>query len=198
MQLEVGKIYEGKVTGITKFGAFVELDKDTTGMVHISEVANTFVSEIKDHLTEGQTVKVKVLNLGDDGKISLSIKKALPAPPRKPREGARDNKQGRDGRDKRDNRDGNRQGGQRQFNRQGQQNRQRNDHGSFGGYNNYNRDRAPQDFAKNPPPVYNSDSNSGNADFEDMLSKFKATSEERFSDLKRVIDNKRKSPSRRK
>lgn len=75
MQLEVGKIYEGKVTGITKFGAFVELDKDTTGMVHISEVANTFVNEIKDHLTEGQTVKVKVLNLGDDGKISLSIKK---------------------------------------------------------------------------------------------------------------------------
>ena len=73
MQLEVGKIYEGKVTGITKFGAFVELDKDTTGMVHISEVANTFVNEIKDHLTEGQTVKVKVLNLGDDGKISLSI-----------------------------------------------------------------------------------------------------------------------------
>ena len=72
MQLEVGKIYEGKVTGITKFGAFVELDKDTTGMVHISEVANTFVNEIKDHLTEGQTVKVKVLNLGDDGKISLS------------------------------------------------------------------------------------------------------------------------------
>ena len=53
MQLEVGKIYEGKVTGITKFGAFVELDKDTTGMVHISEVANTFVNEIKDHLTEG-------------------------------------------------------------------------------------------------------------------------------------------------
>ena len=63
MQLEVGKIYEGKVTGITKFGAFVELDKDTTGMVHISEVANTFVSEIKDHLQEGQTVKVKVLRL---------------------------------------------------------------------------------------------------------------------------------------
>ena len=57
MQLEVGKIYEGKVTGITKFGAFVELDKDTTGMVHISEVANTFVSEIKDHITEGETVK---------------------------------------------------------------------------------------------------------------------------------------------
>ena len=81
MQLEVGKIYEGKVTGITKFGAFVELDKDTTGMVHISEVANTFVNEIKDHLTEGQTVKVMVIGL-DAGKINLSIKRTLPAPTR--------------------------------------------------------------------------------------------------------------------
>ena len=76
MQLDVGKIYEGKVTGITKFGAFVEIEPGTTGMVHISEVANTFVSEIKDHLTEGQSVKVKVLAVNDDGKISLSIKKA--------------------------------------------------------------------------------------------------------------------------
>ena len=81
MQLEVGKIYEGKVTGITKFGAFVELDKDTTGMVHISEVANTFVNEIKDHLTEGQTVKVMVIGL-EGGKINLSIKRTLPAPTR--------------------------------------------------------------------------------------------------------------------
>ena len=63
MQLDVGKIYEGKVTGITKFGAFVEIEPGTTGMVHISEVANTFVSEIKDHLTEGQSVKVRYLFL---------------------------------------------------------------------------------------------------------------------------------------
>jgi S1 RNA binding domain protein len=185
MQLEVGKIYEGKVTGITKFGAFVELDKDCTGMVHISEVANTFVSEIKDHIQEGQTVKVKVLSLGDDGKISLSIKKALPAPPRKPRQdgGRRDNREGRDNRDG-SNRNGksfNRnQGGQRSFRP------------------SYDKDREPQDFAKNPPPVYDPKANSGNADFEDMLSKFKATSEERFTDLKRVMDNKRRSPSRRK
>jgi len=85
MQLEVGKIYEGKVTGITKFGAFIEIDKETTGMVHISEVANTFVNEIKDHIQEGQAVKVKVLTIGEDGKISLSIKKAQDAPPRPPR-----------------------------------------------------------------------------------------------------------------
>lgn len=86
MQLEIGKIYDGKVTGITKFGAFVEIDKDTTGMVHISEIANAFVNEIKDHIQEGQQVKVKVLSIGDDGKISLSIKKAMdnPRPSRPP------------------------------------------------------------------------------------------------------------------
>lgn len=87
MQLEVGSVLEGKVTGITKFGAFVELPCGVTGMVHISEVAGTFVSEIRDHLTEGQTVKVKVLAVGDNGKVALSIKKATPpakAAPRAP------------------------------------------------------------------------------------------------------------------
>lgn len=178
MQLEVGKIYEGKVTGITKFGAFVELDKDTTGMVHISEVANTFVSEIKDHLKEGQTVKVKVLALGDDGKISLSIKKAQPAPPKKPHSNGF-SKDGRNGGRPNNNRQGNRDGGR-----------------SF--RSNYDKNREPQDFSKNPPPVYDPHQNSGNADFEDMLSKFKASSEDRFADLKKVIDNKRRSPSRKK
>ncbi len=83
MGLEVGMIVEGKVTGITKFGAFVDLEGGKTGMVHISEVAPTYVNDIKDHLTEGQTVKVKILTIGEDGKISLSIKKALPQQPRK-------------------------------------------------------------------------------------------------------------------
>lgn len=169
MQLEVGKIYDGKVTGITKFGAFVELDKETTGMVHISEVANTFVNDIKDHLQEGQTVKVKVLSV-DGKKISLSIKKALPALPKKNFDRNRPNIQ-------------NRQNAQGGFN-QGARRR------SF--------DKEPQDFAKNPPPVYDPKDSSGNSDFEDMLNKFKASSEERFSDLKHVMDNKRKSASRRK
>lgn len=77
MQLEVGAILEGKVTGITKFGAFVELPGGKTGMVHISEVAPTYVKEIRDYVTENQTVKVKILNIGEDGKISLSMKKAI-------------------------------------------------------------------------------------------------------------------------
>ena len=77
MQLEVGKIVEGKVTGITNFGAFVELEGGKTGLVHISEVALTFVKEISDFIKEGDTVKVKILSIDEKGKISLSIKKAL-------------------------------------------------------------------------------------------------------------------------
>ena len=75
MQLEVGSIVEGKVTGITKFGAFVELPGGKTGMVHISEVAATYVKEISDHLAENQMVTVKILSVSDDGKVSLSIKR---------------------------------------------------------------------------------------------------------------------------
>lgn len=77
MQLEVGSIVEGKVTGITSFGAFVQLEGGTTGLVHISEVALTYVKDIKDHLKENDKVKVKVLSIDNNGKVSLSIKKAL-------------------------------------------------------------------------------------------------------------------------
>lgn len=80
MQVEVGLIVEGKITGLTKFGAFVELPSGDTGMVHISEVSTTYVKEISDILSEGQTVKVKVIGINDDGKISLSIKKAQEQP----------------------------------------------------------------------------------------------------------------------
>ena len=81
MQLETGSILEGKVTGITKFGAFVELPGGRTGMVHISEIAATYVKEIRDFVTENQMVKVKILNIGEDGKISLSMKRAADNPP---------------------------------------------------------------------------------------------------------------------
>lgn len=77
MQLQVGKIVEGKITGITNFGAFVQIEGGKTGLVHISEVALTFVRDIKEHLKEGDVVKVKILSVDDNGKVSLSIKKAL-------------------------------------------------------------------------------------------------------------------------
>jgi len=76
MSLQIGSIVEGVVTGITKFGAFIKLPDGTTGLVHISEIADSYVSDIKDHLKENEKVKVKVLAIGDDGKIRLSIKKA--------------------------------------------------------------------------------------------------------------------------
>ena len=80
MQLEVGTIVEGKVTGFTSFGAFIDLGEGKKGLVHISEVASDYVKEIGDHLTVGQDVKVKILTIGDDGKISLSIKRANEEP----------------------------------------------------------------------------------------------------------------------
>ena len=82
MQLEVGAVLEGKVTGITKFGAFVELPGGKTGMVHISEIAPTFVKEIRDYVTENQMVKVKILSISEEGKVSLSMKRAVPPPPK--------------------------------------------------------------------------------------------------------------------
>lgn len=158
MQPEVGKIYEGKVTGITKFGAFVEIEPGVTGMVHISEVANTYVSEIKDHITEGQQVKVKVLGVSEEGKISLSIKKALPPPPRK----AAPAHSG-----------GSRPGGGRQ-----------------GGRPSQNRRAADKAAPKEPA--------SPESAFEDMMNRFKASSDERMSDIKKNIDSKRRNTSRRR
>ena len=73
MQLQVGMVLEGKVTGITKYGARPD---GMSGLVHISEIANTFVNDVHDYVQDGQTVKVKIIGIADDGKINLSIKKA--------------------------------------------------------------------------------------------------------------------------
>ncbi len=81
MDWQVGEILEGKVTGITKFGAFVALPGGKSGLVHISEVANAFVSDVNEHVQVGQTVKVKLLSVTPEGKINLSIKRALDEPP---------------------------------------------------------------------------------------------------------------------
>ena len=81
MELTVGAILEGKIKSITNFGAFVSLPENKTGMVHISEVANAYVSDIRQHLTEGQDVKVVVIGT-ENGKINLSIKRLEPKPQR--------------------------------------------------------------------------------------------------------------------
>ena len=81
MELTVGAVVEGKVKSITNFGAFISLPENKTGMVHISEVANAYVSDIRQHLTEGQDVKVVVIGT-ENGKINLSIKRLEPKPQR--------------------------------------------------------------------------------------------------------------------
>ncbi len=80
MSIEVGSKLKGKVTGVKNFGAFVELPEGKSGLVHISEVADSYVENVADHLKVGDEVEVKVLTIGDDGKISLSIKKAKERP----------------------------------------------------------------------------------------------------------------------
>ncbi len=152
MQLEVGEIYEGKVTGITKFGAFVTFENKQTGMVHISEVAPVFVNEIKDFVTEGQMVKVRVLSISPEGKVSLSIKKAMPEEqqhrPRKP--------------------DGPRHDGPRQPRSSPRQPRP-----------------APQPGPGRPGDFEWQSHRNDSGSFEDMMSRFKQTSDEKMSDLKR-------------
>ena len=85
MEFGVGSILDGKVTGITKFGAFVALPEGKSGLVHISEIAYTYVSEVSEHLKEGQEVKVKVISIDQANRINLSIKQVSPPPQRAPR-----------------------------------------------------------------------------------------------------------------
>ena len=82
MAIEVGNVFEGRVTGVKPFGAFVALPEGRVGMVHISEVSNEFVQDIAAVLHDGDIVKVQVINIAPDGKIALSIKRLLPPPPR--------------------------------------------------------------------------------------------------------------------
>lgn len=86
MGLEVGNICSGKVTSITKYGAFVALEEGKSGMVHISEISHTYVNDINEHLKSGQEVKVKIIGIDENGRISLSIRKAEPRPERAPQQ----------------------------------------------------------------------------------------------------------------
>ena len=85
MDFDVGAILAGKITGITKFGAFVSIAPGKSGLVHISEITSTYVSDIREHLTEGQEVMVKVIGLDQSGRMNLSIKAATSAPAEEPR-----------------------------------------------------------------------------------------------------------------
>ena len=141
MQIEVGQIVEGKVTGITNFGVFVDLGEGKSGLVHISEIAQTYVSDVKEFVKENDVVKMKVLNISDDGKISLSIKKAQEPAPQPERE--------------------RKSSGQK-----------------------FNRSQRSEPQPSQPAPVW-MPKKSESASFEDMMAKFKQTSDEKFSHLKK-------------
>lgn len=90
MEFGVGSVLDGKVTGITKFGAFVSLPENKSGLVHISEIAYSYVNDVHEHLQEGQQVRVKVIGIDGNNRINLSIKKAMDPPPHQDRRGRTD------------------------------------------------------------------------------------------------------------
>ena len=170
MELTVGAVLEGKIKSITNFGAFVSLPENKTGMVHISEVANAYVSDIRQHLTEGQDVKVMVIGT-ENGKINLSIKRLEPKPQR---EGG--NFQRREGGFQ--NREGgfqNREGG----------NFQRRE----GGFQN--RDNRPQRAPVQPAAPKTADQL-----FEEKLKAFMTESDSKLSGMRQYADQRGRSRRR--
>ena len=150
MQVEAGKILKGKITGITNFGAFVELEGGGSGLVHISEISNDYVKDIKDHIKVGDEVTVKVLPY-ENNKISLSIKQAfneINGIEQKPREAKGDKKKSR---------------------------QPKADNGFTG---------KPAEFTWGSQP-------SEPMSFDDMLHKFKQSSDEKMHDIKRNMESKR-------
>ena len=165
MAIEVGNVFEGRVTGVKPFGAFVALPEGRVGMVHISEVSNEFVQDIAAVLHGGDTVKVQVINVAPDGKIALSIKRLLPPPPRQPREGR-----------------GPRPGAPREGGHGGPRGAGR---PPREGGRGPARDAAPRVWQPKAP------ARSDNLSFEDMMSRFKSQSEEKMADLDHETNNRR-------
>ncbi|SFF43114.1 S1 RNA binding domain protein [Paenibacillus algorifonticola] len=174
MAIEVGAKLEGKVTGITHFGAFVDLSGGVTGLVHISEIADNYVKDVKDHLKIEDVVKVKVINVDKDGKIGLSIKQAIDRP-----EGQLP--PARESRPSTRPSGGPGGGGGERFNRGGGGGGQ--DRGDRGGHGGGGGGRPFKQQAGRP--AY------GKPTFEDKVSRFLKDSEERISSLKKNTEGKR-------
>ena len=166
MAIEVGAKLEGKVTGITHFGAFVDLSGGVTGLVHISEIADNYVKDVKDHLKIDDVVKVKVINVDKDGKIGLSIKQAIDRPEGQPAPQQRERHSGGGG-----GSTGGSGGGGERFNRGG-------GGGGGGGGRPFNKQSSGR-------PAF------GKPSFEDKVSRFLKDSEERISSLKKNTEGKR-------
>lgn len=167
MSIVVGTKLEGKVTGITHFGAFVELPGGVTGLVHISEIADNYVKDVNDHLKIDDVVTVKVINVDKDGKIGLSIKQTVDKPIEQQRPARTDRPSG---------------GFQRNYdgNRAGQHRTGSGDDRGGGGY--HRGGGGNRSFNK---PMGNKNT------FEDKVSRFLKDSEERISSLKKNTESKR-------
>ena len=173
MELTVGAVLEGKIKTITNFGAFVSLPENKTGMVHISEVANAYVSDIRQHLTEGQDVKVMVIGT-ENGKINLSIKRLEPKPQR---EGGNFQR---------------REGGNFQRREGGFQNREGGFQRREGGYQNReNRDSRPQRAPVQPAAPKTADQL-----FEEKLKAFMTESDSKLSGMRQYADQRGRSRRR--
>ena len=175
MELTVGAILEGKIKSITNFGAFVSLPENKTGMVHISEVANAYVSDIRQHLTDGQDVTVMVIGT-DNGKINLSIKRLEPKPQRENGGFQR------------------REGGN--FQRREGGNFQRREGGNFqpreGGFQNReNRENRPQRAPVQPAAPKTADQL-----FEEKLKAFMTESDSKLSGMRQYADQRGRSRRR--
>lgn len=179
MALEVGNIVEGTITGIAKFGAFVELPDKKVGLVHISEVANEYVNDVNDYLKVKDKVKVKVITIDEKGKIALSIKQAQPSSEKT------EKKQDRFHHDRE---------GRRDFH-------ERNDFHGREGHRSFERrqEEGEGESFRTERPQYNRSFSGGfrtakreaPASFEDKLSRFLKDSDERLLDLKRNVESKR-------
>ena len=190
MELTVGAVLEGKIKTITNFGAFVSLPENKTGMVHISEVANAYVSDIRQHLTEGQDVKVMVIGT-ENGKINLSIKRLEPKPQRENngnfqrREGG--NFQRRDGEGFQRREGGN-------FQRRDGEGFQRREGGNFQrreGGNYQPRDNRPQRAPVQPAAPKTADQL-----FEEKLKAFMTESDSKLSGMRQYADQRGRSRRR--
>ena len=186
MELTVGAVLEGKIKSITNFGAFVSLPENKTGMVHISEVANAYVSDIRQHLTEGQDVKVMVIGT-ENGKINLSIKRLEP---KQQREG-NGNFQRREGGSfqRREGGFQNREGGNFQRREGGFQNREGGYQNREGGYQN--RDNRPQRAPVQPAAPKTADQL-----FEEKLKAFMTESDSKLSGMRQYADQRGRSRRR--
>ena len=181
MELTVGAVLEGKIKSITNFGAFVSLPENKTGMVHISEVANAYVSDIRQHLTEGQDVKVMVIGT-ENGKINLSIKRLEPKPQRE----NNGNFQRREGGSNFQRREG----GNFQRREGGFQNREGGFQNREGGFQNREQNRPQR------APVQPAAPKTADQLFEEKLKAFMTESDSKLSGMRQYADQRGRSRRR--